>query len=58
MGISYHNIWCIYVIMVPSLATTRAILLILLSVFLLLLLLLFHTIAITLCISNRLDLKN
>lgn len=57
MGISYHNIWCIYVIMVPSLATTRAILLILLSVFLLLLLL-FHTIAITLCISNRLDLKN
>lgn len=58
MGISYHNIWCIYVIMVPSLATTRAILLILLSVFLLFLLLLFHTTAITLCISNRLDLKN
>lgn len=55
---SYHNIWCVYVIMVPSLATTRAILLILLSVFLLFLLLLFHTTAITLCISKRLALKN
>jgi len=55
MGISYHSIWSIYVVMVPSLTTPRAILLILLSVFLLFLLLLFHTTAITLCILKQIS---